>query len=68
MTILELFLNFVAVGDGKRYNANLEVFQFDGEIWKETQKLGWRGLDDRYQGNRAIAVDLATSRFDQFCD
>jgi len=59
---------YILVGDGKRYNAKLEVFQFDGEKWEETQKLGWRGLDDRYQGNRAIAVDLATSGFDQFCN
>ena len=68
MTNTELFLKFVTVGDGKEYDGNLEVFQFDGEKWEETQKFRWWRLDDRYQGNRAIAVDLATSGFDQFCD
>jgi len=59
---------YILVGDGKEYDANLEVFQFDGEKWEETQKFRWWRLDDRYQGNRAIAVDLATSGFDQFCN
>ena len=64
MTIVESFLNCVAVSDGRRYGARLEVFEFDGNRWEEAQKLGLR---DELQGHRAIAVDLATSGFDEFC-
>jgi len=56
---------YILVSDGRRYGARLEVFEFDGNRWEETQKLGWR---DELQGHRAIAVDLATSGFDEFCD
>ena len=43
------------------------MHEFDGEKWEETQKVRISGLDDRYKGNRAVAVDLATSGFDEFC-
>ena len=56
MTITELFLTYLS---------GREVYQFDGESWEETQSLGWSGLES---GNRAIAVDLATSGFGEFCN
>jgi len=57
---------FIA-GDGKRRAASALVFEFDGENWEETQKVEIIFLDDRYQGQKAVAVDLATSGFDEFC-
>ena len=43
------------------------MHEFDGEKWDETQKVRISGLDDCYMGNRAVAVDLARSGFDEFC-
>ena len=43
------------------------MFEFDGENWEEIEKIRYSGLDDRYAGNRAVAVDLAKSGFDEFC-
>jgi len=57
---------YFLAGDGKR-RGSLLVHEFDGEKWEETQKVRISGLDDRYKGNRAVAVDLATSGFDKFC-
>ena len=44
------------------------MHEFDGERWEETQKVRISGLDDRYMGNKAVAVDLKTSGFDAFCN
>ena len=44
------------------------MHEFDGEKWEETQQVRFSSLDDRYKGNRAVAVDLATSGFDEFCN
>ena len=62
------FLSYLClVGDGKRRRAKALVFEFDGEKWEEIEKINYFGLDDRYQGNRAVAVDLEKSGFDEFC-
>ena len=55
-------------GDGKRRGASALVFEFDGENWEETQKVRINRLDDRYNGQKAVAVDLATSGFNEFCN
>ena len=68
-TIIEKSLKiFALVGDGKRRGASVLFYEFDGEKWEEIHKERYDGLDDRYRGNRAIAVDLATSGFNEFCN
>jgi len=59
---------YFIVGDGKSRGASVLFYEFDGEKWEEVHKEGYNGLDDRYRGNRAIAVDLATSGFNDFCN
>jgi len=59
---------YFIVGDGKRRGASVLFYEFDGEKWEEIHKERYNRLDDRYRGNQAIAVDLATSGFDQFCN
>ena len=44
------------------------MLEFDGGKWEETQKVRLNGLDDRYKGQKAVAVDLATSKFNEFCN
>merc|ERR1711872_607395 len=59
---------YFIVGDGKRRGASVLFYEFDGEKWEEIHKERYDRLDDRYRGNRAIAVDLATSGFNEFCN
>ena len=54
--------------------ASVLVYEFDGDEWNELHKEKddtiWHMdmLADRYYGNQAIAIDLATSGFDEFCN
>jgi len=57
---------YFIVGDEESSEAS--VLEFDGKDWTETLKESYNGMKDNSQGNRAIAVDLQTSGFDEFCD
>jgi len=59
---------YFLAGDGQRRRGGVLVHEFDGEKWEETQQVRFSSLDDRYKGNRAVAVDLATSGFEEFCN
>jgi len=59
---------FFLAGDGKSRGASVLVLEFDGGKWEETQKVRFSRLDDRYKGQKAVAVDLATSKFNEFCN
>jgi len=49
--------------------ASVLVYEFDGDDWNEIHKEKNVDLSsDRYYGNQAVAVDLATSGFDEFCN
>ena len=61
------FQSFISVGDGKESKASALLFQFDGEEWEEIQKVKYDWLRDPYNGFSAVAVDLATYGFDEFC-
>ena len=58
--------NPFSVGDEESSEAS--VLEFDGKDWTETLKESYNGMKDNSQGNRAIAVNLQTSGFDEFCD
>ena len=65
-----VFQHFISANDGAPWQVGPKVrlMEFDGVKWEETQKVRVRGLDDRYKGYRAVAFDLATSGFDEFCE
>ena len=64
------FQHFISANDGAPWlgGPKVQLMEFDGDKWEETQKVHVRELDDRYKGSRAVAFDLATSGFDEFCE
>ena len=44
------------------------MLEFDGKDWTETMKESYSQMKDNSRGNRAIAVDLQSSGFDEFCN
>ena len=59
------FETHFSVGDEASSEAS--VFEFDGKDWTETLKESYDYMGGNSRGNRAIAVDLKTSGFDEFC-
>merc|ERR1711915_667321 len=43
------------------------MIQYDGEEWTETLKESYNPMNHNSRGNRAIALDLKTSGFNEFC-
>merc|ERR1719419_586926 len=56
---------YFIVGDEESSEAS--VLEFDGNDWTETLKESYNEMRDNSRGNRAIAVDLQSSGFDDFC-
>ena len=44
------------------------MLEFDGEKWTETQKERYNRMNSNARGNKAVAIDLDKSGFDEFCN
>ena len=53
------------LGDYSSIEASM--IQYDGEEWTEVLKESYKPMNHNSRGNRAIAVDLQTSGFNEFC-
>jgi len=57
---------YFIVGDGGKNTAS--ILEFDGEKWSETMKERYNRMENHSDGNKAVAVDLNKSGFDEFCN
>jgi len=53
---------------GEEESSEASVLEFDGKDWTETMKESYSQMKDNSRGNRAIAVDLQSSGYDEFCN
>ena len=52
---------------GDHSSIEATMIQYDGEEWTEVLKESYERMNHNSRGNRAIAVDLQTSGFNEFC-